>query len=164
GAAIRSRLDGRHGSRGGDRHRSGRPSRDSDKPPGDDMKMLPTRRRAAALLAGLGAAALAATSFGTAFAGATDKPLRVILPVGPGSGVDTIVRAAGPSLTKALGGQPVVIENLPGAGGTIGTLALIKAPADGRTIGVVSNNHVVNPAVFKKMPFDAIADITPISV
>ncbi|MFL6662814.1 MAG: Bug family tripartite tricarboxylate transporter substrate binding protein [Rhizobacter sp.] len=128
------------------------------------MKMLPTRRRAAALLAGLGAAALAATSFGTAFAGATDKPMRVILPVGPGSGVDTIVRAAGPSLTKALGGQPVVIENLPGAGGTIGTLALIKAPADGQTIGVVSNNHVVNPAVFKKMPFDAIADITPISV
>ena len=94
----------------------------------------------------------------------SDRPLRVILPVGPGSGVDTIVRAAQPSLSKALGGQTVVIENLPGAGGTTGTLALVKAAPDGATIGVVSNNHAVNPSVFKKMPFDALADITPISI
>ena len=51
------------------------------------------------------------------------KPLRVILPVGPGSGVDTIIRAAGPALSKSLG-QPVVIENLTGAGGIIGTTAI----------------------------------------
>ena len=93
-----------------------------------------------------------------------DKPLRVILPVGAGSGVDTIIRAAAPSLTKALGGQAVVIENLPGAGGITGSSVLARAPADGLTIGVVSNNHVVNPSVFKKMPFDAINDFTPISV
>jgi len=92
-----------------------------------------------------------------------DKPLRVILPVGAGSGVDTIMRAAAPALGKALG-QPVVIENLPGAGGLTGTGTMIKAPPDGLTIGVVSNNHVVNPSVYKKMPFDAIKDITPISV
>jgi tripartite-type tricarboxylate transporter receptor subunit TctC len=91
-------------------------------------------------------------------------PLRVILPVSAGSGVDTIVRAVGPSLAKALGGQAVVIENLPGAGGLTGTAALVKAPADGSAIGFVSNNHVVNPSVFRKMPFDAINDITPISV
>lgn len=92
-----------------------------------------------------------------------DKPLRVILPIGAGSGVDTIMRAAGPALGKALG-QPVVIENLPGAGGLTGTGTLVKAAPDGLTIGVVSNNHVVNPSVYKKMPFDAIADITPISI
>jgi len=91
------------------------------------------------------------------------KPLRVILPVGPGSGVDTIIRAAAPALSKSLG-QPIVVENLTGAGGIIGTTAITKAPADGLTIGVVSNNHVVNPSVYKKMPFDAINDITPISV
>ena len=91
-------------------------------------------------------------------------PLRVILPVGAGSGVDTIMRAVSPALSTALGGQPVIIENLPGAGGTTGTLTMIKAPADGQTIGVVSNNHVVNPSVFRKMPFDALNDITPISV
>jgi tripartite-type tricarboxylate transporter receptor subunit TctC len=94
----------------------------------------------------------------------SDKPLRVILPVGAGSGVDAIVRAAGPSLTKALGGQPIVIENLPGAGGVTGTQAIVKAAPDGQTIGVVSNNHVVNPSVYPKMPFDAISDITVISV
>lgn len=95
---------------------------------------------------------------------ASDKPLRVILPISAGSGVDTIMRAAGPSLTKALGGQPVVIENLPGAGGITGTSALVKAAPDGQTIAVVSNNHAVNPSVFARMPFDAINDITPISV
>ena len=91
------------------------------------------------------------------------RPLRVILPVGPGSGVDTIIRAAAPALSKSLG-QPVVVENLTGAGGIIGTTAITKAPPDGLTIGVVSNNHVVNPSVYRKMPFDAINDITPISV
>lgn len=91
-------------------------------------------------------------------------PLRVILPVSAGSGVDTIVRAAQGELSKALGGQPVVIENLTGAGGMTGTTAIVKAAPDGNTVGVVSNNHAVNPSVFKKMPYDSINDITPISV
>ena len=95
---------------------------------------------------------------------AADRPLRVILPVGAGSGVDGIVRAVGPSLTRALGGQPVVIENLPGAGGITGTTAIVQAAPDGSTIGVVSNNHSVNPSVFKKLPYDSLKDITPISV
>ena len=80
-----------------------------------------------------------------------------------GAGVDAIIRAAGPSLSKALG-QPVVIENMPGAGGITGTTAIVKARPDGRTIGVVSNNHVINPSVYKTMPFDSIQDITPIAV
>lgn len=91
-------------------------------------------------------------------------PLRVVLPVGAGSGVDTIVRAAQNELSKALGGQPVIIENLPGAGGITGTTAIVKAAPDGNTIGVLSNNHAVNPSVFKKLPYDSINDITPISV
>ena len=105
-----------------------------------------------------------ALAFGSAAALAADKPLRVILPIGAGSGVDGIVRAVGPSLTKALGGQPVVIENLPGAGGITGTTAIVQAAPDGSTIGVVSNNHSVNPSVFKKLPYDSLKDITPISV
>jgi tripartite-type tricarboxylate transporter receptor subunit TctC len=91
-------------------------------------------------------------------------PLRVILPVGAGSAVDTIMRAAQGALSKALGGQAVVIENLPGAGGITGTQALVKAAPDGNTIAVLSNNHAVNPSVFKKLPYDSLADITPISV
>jgi tripartite-type tricarboxylate transporter receptor subunit TctC len=91
-------------------------------------------------------------------------PLRVILPVGPGSGVDVIARSAQNAMSKALGGQPVVIENLPGAGGITGTQSLVKAAPDGNTIAFVSNNHAVNPSVFKKMPYDSLGDITPISV
>ncbi len=109
------------------------------------------------------AASLAMSATG-AWAQGSDKPLRMVLPVGAGSGVDTIMRAAAPSLTKALEGQPVVIENLPGAGGITGTSVVVRAAPDGQTLGVVSNNHVVNPSVFRKMPFDALNDITPISV
>jgi tripartite-type tricarboxylate transporter receptor subunit TctC len=123
------------------------------------MTPIDLERRHAVLLA----AGLAALGPRTALA-ASDRPLRMILPISAGSGVDTIMRAAAPSLTQALGGQPVVIENLPGAGGTTGTLVLIRAPADGNAIGAVSNNHVVNPAVYKKMPFDAVNDVTVISV
>ncbi len=94
----------------------------------------------------------------------SDKPLRVILPVGAGSGVDTIARASIASLIKALGGQPVVIENLPGAGGITGASAVAKAAPDGLTIGMVSNNHVINPSVYKKLPYDTLADFTAITV
>jgi tripartite-type tricarboxylate transporter receptor subunit TctC len=110
----------------------------------------------AALVAGLLVLA------GPALAGR--PPMRVLLPVSAGSGVDTIVRAAAPALQKALGDQAVVIENLPGAGGITGTAALVKAAPDGNTIAFVSNNHAVNPSVYKKMPYDSLADITPITV
>jgi tripartite-type tricarboxylate transporter receptor subunit TctC len=98
------------------------------------------------------------------YAAAQSGPLKVVLPVGAGSGVDTILRAAQGELSKAFGGQPVVIENLPGAGGITGTQAIVKAAPDGNTIGVVSNNHAVNPSVFKSLPYDSINDLTPISV
>ncbi|WP_235505145.1 Bug family tripartite tricarboxylate transporter substrate binding protein [Variovorax sp. Root318D1] len=116
--------------------------------------------RRAVLGFGASTAALAACPV---LAQGSDKPIRFILPISAGSGVDAIVRAASVALGKAFG-QPVVIENLPGAGGITGTSALVKAAPDGLTLGVVSNNHVINPAVYKKMPFDAITDVTPISV
>jgi tripartite-type tricarboxylate transporter receptor subunit TctC len=94
---------------------------------------------------------------------AQGKPMRMVLPVSAGSGVDTIARASNAALAKALG-QAVVIENLPGAGGVSGTAAIVKAAPDGGTIGMVSNNHVINPSVYKSMPFDSVEDITPIAV
>jgi tripartite-type tricarboxylate transporter receptor subunit TctC len=113
----------------------------------------------------LALAAIAAGLVALAGPAAADRPpLRVLLPVSAGSGVDTIVRAAAPALAKALGDQAVIIENLPGAGGITGTAALVKAAADGNTIAFVSNNHAVNPSVYKKMPYDSLADITPISI
>ena len=92
-----------------------------------------------------------------------DRPVRFILPVATASGVDTIVRAAQGALGKALG-HPVVVENQPGAGGIIGTSTLVKSAPDGYTLGVVSNNHVIYPSVYKSVPFDPINDITPIAI
>ena len=112
-------------------------------------------------LIGVGAASLAGAAL-PAFAQG-DKPVRIILPISAGSGVDVIARAASPALGKTLG-APVVIENLPGAGGITGAAAVAKATPDGNTLGLFSNNHVINPAVYKKMPFDAVNDFTPISV
>jgi len=122
--------------------------------------ILPPMTRRAVLGFGASAAALLACPV---LAQGSDKPIRFVLPISAGSGVDNIVRAASVALGKAFG-QPVVIENMPGAGGLTGTSAIVKATPDGLTLGMVSNNHVINPSVFKKMPFDAINDITPISV
>ena len=113
------------------------------------------------VLLGLGASALATAAL-PALA-QSDKPVRIVLPISAGSGVDVIARAASPALGTAFG-QPVVIENLPGAGGITGASAVAKAAPDGSTLGLFSNNHVINPAVYKKMPFDAVNDFTPISV
>jgi tripartite-type tricarboxylate transporter receptor subunit TctC len=122
------------------------------------MMLVMSKRRTALTIAAFG---LSCCAF--PLQAASDKPLRVILPVSAGSGVDAIVRAMGPQLNKALG-QSVVVENMPGAGGITGTSAIVKAPADGSTIGVLSNNHVINPSVFKSLPYDTLADVTPIMV
>ncbi len=92
-----------------------------------------------------------------------DRAVKFILPVATASGVDTITRAASPALAKALG-HPVIVDNQPGAGGIVGTSALVKSPPDGFTLSIVSNNHVIYPSVYKSVPFDPIADITPIAV
>lgn len=89
------------------------------------------------------------------------KPVRLIVPNSPASGIDVMARLVSQALAVEIG-QPVVVENLPGAGGMTGTSVLVRAPADGSAIAMVSNNHVINPAVYKKIPFDALADITPI--
>ena len=122
------------------------------------LPALISRRRA---LSSIGAAGLATLAPGVRAQG--DKPVKFILPVSAGSGVDAIVRGAAPSLGKALG-APVMVENQPGAGGVVGTQAFTTAPPDGHTLGVVSNNHVIYPSVLKSVPFDPLGDITPITI
>jgi tripartite-type tricarboxylate transporter receptor subunit TctC len=89
--------------------------------------------------------------------------VKFILPVSAGSGVDGIARASSSQLAKALGAS-VVIENQPGAGGIVGTQALVKAAPDGQTLSMVSNNHVIYPSVIKNLSFDPVSDITPIAI
>jgi tripartite-type tricarboxylate transporter receptor subunit TctC len=91
------------------------------------------------------------------------KPVRVIVPLSAGSAGDVVARILNNPLAKALG-QPLVIDNLPGAGGVSGTLQLTRAAKDGHTIGLISSNHVINPGLYKSMPFDSIKDIAPITV
>lgn len=104
-----------------------------------------------------GALALAAS------ATAQDKTIRIILPNATGSGVDAITRSVQPALAKALG-HSIIVDNQPGAGGIVGLQQLVRSPADGLALSVVSNNVVIFPSVLKKMPFDMPADFTPISV
>ncbi len=121
-----------------------------------------TRRTALVMvLASLASGALPALA--QTRAAGHDKALRVILPLSAGSGADGAIRAISTPISKALG-QPLVIENLPGAGGITGTAQIVRAPKDGDTIGIVSNNHVVNPSLYKNIPFDSIKDIAPITI
>jgi tripartite-type tricarboxylate transporter receptor subunit TctC len=117
-----------------------------------------TRRQSVVQLA-----ALAASGFTGSSQAQSDKAVKFILPVSAGSGVDGILRAASAQLAKALG-QTVVIENQPGAGGVVGTAAMIKSAPDGFTLSMVSNNHVIYPSVLKQLAFDPVNDITPIAI
>lgn len=91
-----------------------------------------------------------------------NRPIRVILPNSAGSLVDATARIVAERMGKDLG-QPMVIENQPGAGGVTGTQQLVRAPKDGYTIGMVATNHVIIPSLYK-IPYDAYADVTPVMV
>ncbi|MGJ7497335.1 Bug family tripartite tricarboxylate transporter substrate binding protein [Variovorax sp. RT4R15] len=102
-------------------------------------------------------------TFGTAYADTyPSKPIRMITPNSAGSGADNMTRRLADQMSRALK-QPFVVENIPGAGGVVGTEALLRAPADGYTIALISSNYVVFPHVYKKLSFDALKDITPIA-
>lgn len=77
------------------------------------------------------------------------KPLRVVVPLAPGGGSDIVARIAAQALAGAWG-QTLVIDNRPGAGGTIGTSIVAKAPADGYTALVSSSTMAIRPALYKK--------------
>ncbi|MBT2336237.1 tripartite tricarboxylate transporter substrate binding protein [Variovorax paradoxus] len=108
------------------------------------------------------AALLALSCLGTALA-QSDKPLRMIVPLAAGSTVDAVARAIAPGFGKAAG-HPIVVENIVGAGGIPGTSQIVKAPKDGLTLGMISSNHVINPGIYKTIPYDSLKDITPIAV
>jgi tripartite-type tricarboxylate transporter receptor subunit TctC len=91
------------------------------------------------------------------------KPVRLMVPFVPGGNTDIIARVIAPEMSKALG-QQLVIENRGGAGSTIGTEVIARAPADGYHLLMVSAAHVINPAMIKKLPYDSIKDFAPISV
>ena len=90
------------------------------------------------------------------------KPVRLVVPFAPGGGVDFIARLIGQKLGEALG-QPVVVENRPGAGSSIGTEAVIRSAPDGYTLLQISPSYAINPSV-QPIKFDTLNDYTPIAL
>lgn len=90
------------------------------------------------------------------------RPLRMVIALAPGGGVDTSGRLVGQKLTEAWG-QQVVAENRPGAGGTIGADLVAKAAPDGYTLLVTSLGHAISPSFYKQLPFDVHKSFVPIA-
>jgi len=120
------------------------------------------RRRLA--LATLTLAALALPGWAQAQSAWPNKPIRIVVPFTAGGTTDILARALAPELQRALG-QPVIVDNKPGAGGNSGAAEVAKSPADGYTLlmGTVGT-HAINAALYPKMPFDHVKDFAPVTL
>lgn len=90
------------------------------------------------------------------------KPIRMIVPFTAGSITDIIARTVGEAMGKSLG-QPVLIENKPGAGGTIGAAQVAKSEPDGYTVLIHSSGHALNPAIYPNLPYDTLKDLSGVT-
>ncbi len=113
------------------------------------------------LIAGIGITLITSVAAAQGF---PTKPIRFVVPYPPGGSLDQIARALADKMKDGLG-QPVLVENRPGAGGNIGADAVAKSAPDGHTIvmGAVAT-HAINPALYPKMPYDALKDFQPITL
>ena len=108
-------------------------------------------------------AALLTLTQGQALAQAyPSKPVKIVVPFGPGGFTDVVARILGVKLGESLG-QSVVIENKPGAGSMIGTDQVAKSAPDGHTLVIVSSTHIISPWIYKNVPYDPIKGFTPVT-
>jgi tripartite-type tricarboxylate transporter receptor subunit TctC len=106
--------------------------------------------------------AAAPVAWSQAAANYPNRPIKLIVPFGPGGFTDVVARVLGQRLGQAMG-TSFVIENKPGAGSTIGTAEVAKAAPDGYTLVMISTTHTVSPAIYKNIPYDPIKSFTPVS-
>ena len=91
------------------------------------------------------------------------RPIRIVVPSTPAGGLDVLVRIISPKLTEKWG-QPIVIDNRPGAGGIIGSEIVAKATPDGHTLLVVAAGYAANPFLYKKLPYETPKDFAPVTI
>jgi tripartite-type tricarboxylate transporter receptor subunit TctC len=126
---------------------------------------LPNARNCARLLAlaGIGLMALLISAGNVWAQSYPARSVRLIVPYGVGGTVDIFARSVAQKLSESLG-QPFVVENIAGANGIVGTEVAMRAPKDGYTLLMVAQNHVINPALYPKISFDATGDFSGISL
>lgn len=91
-------------------------------------------------------------------------PIKIVVPYAPGGSTDILARTIGENLGKRLG-QPVVVVNQPGGGGSVGTAAVARSAPDGQTLLMATNGtHAINPTLYAKLPYDAVKDFEPVSL
>ncbi|RZI99094.1 MAG: tripartite tricarboxylate transporter substrate binding protein, partial [Rubrivivax sp.] len=125
--------------------------------------MTTTRKRTGPLRRTLLLAALLGTVVGAQAQDFPARPLKMVVPFGPGTTTDIVGRVVAEGMGRALG-QPLVVENRAGAGGTIGTDQVAKSPADGYTLvmGTVGT-HAINTSLYQKLGYDALRDFAPVA-
>jgi tripartite-type tricarboxylate transporter receptor subunit TctC len=127
------------------------------------MRHIAPMRRRRIILGMVGAlAALALPMTGTAQTAWPTKPLKIIVPFTPGTGIDVLARTLGQKLSERLG-QPVVVDNKPGASGNIGTGGVATSAPDGYTLLMTVNTFVINPSLYKSVPYDPIKSFVPVA-
>jgi tripartite-type tricarboxylate transporter receptor subunit TctC len=120
------------------------------------------RQRRSIVLAALALAAVFAAGGACAQAW-PQKPVKLVVPLTPGSGADIVARILGRKL-QDMWGQPVVIDNKPGAGGQIGSREVVRSTPDGYTLLVQSASHAANPAIYKSLPYDPVKDFIDVAL
>ncbi len=119
-------------------------------------------RAAALLMAPMALMALMALAAPAAAQNYPSQPIHLIVPFGPGGGSDIVGRIVGQALSEKLG-QPVVIENRPGVGGTIGNEVIARSPADGYTLGIMTAGQIIQAVMLKSLHYDARTAFDPIA-
>jgi tripartite-type tricarboxylate transporter receptor subunit TctC len=104
----------------------------------------------------------AAAALGQSAASYPNRPVTLVVPFSPGTGIDIIARALQPKLNQKWG-HPVVVDNRPGASGNIGAEIVAKSPPNGYTLMVTVNTITITPSLYRSMPYDVLTDFTPIT-
>jgi tripartite-type tricarboxylate transporter receptor subunit TctC len=128
------------------------------------MRVLLKSMARIALLAGVGSIACAASAQAPSKSGLApypNRPVQIIVPFTPGTGMDILARTVGQKLSERWG-QPVLVDNRPGASGNIGTDMVVKAAPDGYTLLITANTLVMTVSLYRNVPYDPIRDLAPV--